>query len=385
MAATTVIDNLRQERDAARDAAIQLAEAEDFDPTSSAFVELESRSASLDSQIERLQVLLAARDAADALDGQFSKAQRRAEDRPSGPPRMSESWGELFVRSEEFGNYRGRGQTPQFEIDFDRRQHRALPTGISDLVAAGFTMGKTIVDVTAPAAPTPLLDAVNQVQVSGNSVEFVQFVKKAGGAAKTAEKAVKSSAEWGPTVTPAVLDTYAVWTQLTRQLLEDAPAVRDLIDNELRREVMRAIEADAAAKLVAATLPTASGSDLLAAIRVGVGTVQAAGYSPNGVLVNPSDWADLDNVVMGATLLGPQIRQSFWGLVPIPAVSQPEGTATVGDFKAGVSHFYRNAVQVYITDSHAETFTSNVYTLLSEARGLTAVTRPAALCECTSS
>jgi HK97 family phage major capsid protein len=381
MSNTAVIDKLRADRDSARDAAISMAEAEDFDPTSSAFGELEARAASLDSQIERLQNLLSAQESADALDGKFSKASKRSELKVRENNDDARSWGELFVRSEEFGNYRGRGQSAQYGIDFDRRQNRALPSGLSDLVAAGYTLGKTQVDNSAPAAPTPLLDAVNQVAVSGNSVEFVAWSKKAGGAAKVAEKAAKPSVEFGPTVVPSVLDTFAAYTQLTRQLIEDQSAVRDLIDNELRREVTRSIEADAAAKLAAATLPTASAADLLGAIRVGIATVQSAGYNPTAILINPVDWADLDNAVMGATLIGPQVRQSFWGLSVLPSSAQPAGTATVGDFKAGVSHFYRTQVQVYISDSHADTFLSNVFTLLGEARGLTAVVRPQALVE----
>ena len=69
----------------------------------------------------------------------------------------------------------------------------------------------------------------------------------------------------------------------------------------------------------AATIPDVTDADLLAAIRVGIGTVQAAGYAPNAVLLNPADWADLDIAVMGATLARPDGRQTFWGLRPIPA------------------------------------------------------------------
>ena len=134
-------------------------------------------------------------------------------------------------------------------------------------------------------------------------------------------------------MTPATLEMIATYTQLDPAADRGLPAVRSLIDSELRREIAREEEEHAAAALVAATLPTASGDDLLSAIRVGIGTVQAAGYSPNAVLLNPADYADLDIAVMGATLLGPAIRQNFWGLTPIPANSQPAGTATVGDFR----------------------------------------------------
>jgi HK97 family phage major capsid protein len=243
------------------------------------------------------------------------------------------------------------------------------------------TMPTTAVSVQAPSAPTPLLDNVNRVQVTSNAVEYVSWAKTAGGAAVVAEKGNKPSVEFAPTVTADALDNIAAYTQLTRQLIEDAPAVRDMINGELVREIRREEEAQVAAAITAATLPTAAGADLLAAIRVGVGTVQAAGYAPNAVLLNPADWADLDNVVMGSTLNGPSIRQNFWGLVPIPSAAQTAGTAVVGDFATAVTQFYRSEIALYISDSHASTFLANVFTLLCERRSLAAVLRPQALVE----
>jgi hypothetical protein len=75
-------------------------------------------------------------------------------------------------------------------------------------------------------------------------------------------------------------------------------------------------------------------------------------------------------------------QQGFWGLTPIAAASQPEGTATVGDFSAGVQRYQRTGTSLYITDSHGDTFLSNVFTVLAEQRALTVVTRPDALVEC---
>ena len=95
--------------------------------------------------------------------------------------------------------------------------------------------------------------------MSGNAIEYVAWAKKAGSAATVAEKAAKPSVEFGPTVTPATLEMIAVYTQLTRQMIEDCTAVRSLIDGELRREIAREEEEHAAAALAAATLPTATG------------------------------------------------------------------------------------------------------------------------------
>src|SRR5690606_36223965 len=210
---------------------------------------------------------------------------------------------------------------------------------------------------------------------------YVSWSITSGGAAVVPEKSPKPAIEFAPSVTSDSLDNIAAYTQLTRQLIEDAPSVRDMINGELVREILRKEEEEVASAIGGATLTSAGGEDLLAAIRVGVGTVQSAGYSPNAVLLNPADWADLDNTVMGGTLNGPVIRANFWGLTPIPSTVQAAGTAIVGDFRTAVTQFYRSQVALYITDSHAETFLSNVFTLLAERRSLAAVVRPQALVE----
>jgi HK97 family phage major capsid protein len=382
MMSNAVVDRLREERDEARSAAVALAESDKFTPEDETYVALKTRAEQLDSRIGELAGLLEARKSSDALDGRLSKVEKRSDTRGSGwavsEPTLS--FGEAFTRSEAFTEYAHspRGRMPRIEMEL---QARALPTGLGAMDTANLDMGRTSVNTTAPTAPTPLLDNINRIQVTGNAVEYVSWAKIAGAAAVVAEGANKPSVEFGPTVVADSLDNIAAYTQLTRQLIEDAPAIRDMINGELVREILRVEEAAAATAITAATLPTAAGADLLAAIRVGVGTVQAAGYAPNAVLLNPADWAALDNVVMGATLLGPTIRQTFWGLVPIPSSAQTAGTAVVGDFRTAVTQFYRSEVGLYITDSHASTFIANVFTLLAERRSLPAVVRPAALVE----
>ena len=59
------------------------------------------------------------------------------------------------------------------------------------------------------------------------------------------------------------------------------------------------------------------------------------------------------------------------------------GTAYVGDFHAGATLFDRGVTNVFLSDSHASLFISNILVILAEARLKSAVTEPLALCECT--
>jgi hypothetical protein len=139
---------------------------------------------------------------------------------------------------------------------------------------------------------------------------------------------------------------------------------------------------DANVSVQTATTSLAAGGSILKSIRVGIGKVESAGFNPNAVALNPTDYASLDIDVMGTTDFGPQRNATFWGLTPVAAASIPVGKAYVGDFIAGATLFDRGVTSVFLSDSHASLFISNILVILAEARLKSAVTAPLALCEC---
>jgi hypothetical protein len=71
------LEELRSARDSARDAAIQMASAEEFDPQDRSFTDLDERATKLDGQVERLVGLLEAQKSTDASDGKVSRSATR--------------------------------------------------------------------------------------------------------------------------------------------------------------------------------------------------------------------------------------------------------------------------------------------------------------------
>ena len=119
------------------------------------------------------------------------------------------------------------------------------------------------------------------------------------------------------------------------------------------------------------------------AIRKGVGVVQAAGYTPNAVLLNPADWATLDINVFSATLLGPtDAVQSFWGLTPgvrhVPTRRAPPPSGTSPPGCSGTSARRRHCTCQTVDQ---DDFIQNLFTILAETSAKTVVTRPTALVE----
>ena len=368
----SVLERIVTERDEVRSAAIAMAESEDFNPEDKTFLDLQTRAQELDKRAATLSGLMEQQSAADSLDAKFSKAQRRSDDRQSETRQLS--WGETFIRSSVFTEWSGRGSTGKLEVET-----RALPHTLSDMANA--LPSAPIYDLTPPEPPQLLIPLTNVITVSTNAIDYVVWTLKTGAAAVVAEGAKKPELEWEPTVTSSSLNTIAGTTSFTRQLAEDASAVTSFINGELQREVTKKVEAEAKAALAAATLPTAAGpagAGVSGAIRAGKAAVQAAGYNPNAVLMSAEDSVDVDIASMALFRGDP-----YWGLTPVIDPDATSGTVTVGDFKAGVQHYRRNSVQLFLTDSHADAFVYNIIWALAEQRAKTVVTKPAALVEVT--
>ena len=85
-----------------------------------------------------------------------------------------------------------------------------------------------------------------------------------------------------------------------------------------------------------------------------------------------------------AAVVNPGVgRRRSGGCGRSPAAAITAGKAYVGDFAAGATLFDRGVTNVFLSDSHASLFISNILVILAEARLKSAVTEPLAICECT--
>jgi HK97 family phage major capsid protein len=260
-----------------------------------------------------------------------------------------------------------------------------LPHTLADMADA--LPSSPIYDMTPSVQANVLLPLVTTINVSQNSVDYVVWNRVTGTAGVSAagvvpEGTLKPSIEWSPSVTSRSLVTVAAHTSFSRQLAEDAAAVKSFLTNELQNEVRRKVQEEAVAALAAATLPTVNGpagSGLLGAIRAGKAAVAAKGFNANAFLVSSDDLVELDLAVMTTAGTAPNQTNAFWGMTPVIDPNGTPGEIVCGDFKQGVHHYSRNSVLLYLTDSHASNFTLNLLDAVAETRALTAVVRPDAL------
>lgn len=192
--------------------------------------------------------------------------------------------------------------------------------------------------------------------------------------------------------------TIAHWVIATRQILDDAPALQSYIDGRLRYG-LKLVEEDqllngggtgtdlngiyTQATASTANLMTVSNPTKIDVIRVAILQAALAEFPPNGVVINPLDWAgiELEKDTAGAYIIGnPQDRAQprMWGLPVVATQAMTVDKFLVGSFGMGAQVFDRQDANVAISTEDASNFRQNLVTILAEERLALAVYRPEA-------
>ena len=297
-----------------------------------------------------------------------------------------------FVDSPQFRDFGFAGSSDRAYLDCRLTETRAVLSTTTDPVGLNFMPDNAKLAVAQGAVDWTLLSVVNRIPVSTNSLDIVTYgsPKGATGAAKVAEGAQKPEASFTASSTSVTLETWAYWVEVTRQLLQDAPAVRSFIDEQLRTGLLATIEKDVRDTIGATTFdPTTGGAgdgDLIV-IRQAIATVQANGFRPNAILCGPEVAAEIDLTLMSRTLNGAAYGVNPWGLQVIPVTGLTK--TYVGDFKKAIALLERTGIEVFITDSGItgsgaqakDRFTNNIFAILAEVRSKAVVVQPKAVTE----
>jgi len=390
MVSSAVIERLQSERrelEAFAQETLDAALAEERDLSQSEMESLtrtETRMKELDEQIKPLVSFIERKNSAIQFDAKTVAAQTRRETAVQAAPAGVASFGAAFVDSDEFRSYRGVGNSGIVTIDGSVSELRAGPLSTSNDPGQIMLPSNQKYMLPQPTFQTPLLDIVGRLPVSTNSVDLIVYgsPKGATGADIVAEGSDKPEAEIVGSKATISVDTVAYWIDVTRQLLEDAPAIRGLIDTQLRRGLLFKVEALIKTAIEAGSYaPTngAAGQDLIEVARLGMATVQEAGYRPNALLCSPQDAAKFDLHLLQQTQSGAILGAPVWGLniVPVAGLTKP----LLGDFSTGVHLLERTGTNVYVTDSNKDNFTKNIFTILAELRAAAHVVQADAITE----
>lgn len=384
-AATT--DNREYTEDEAAKIAEFRSELDRVDARLTQNLEMELRSQEIGSGIEQL------------LGGMI--------DRSTGDVVDTRSLGRQFIDQDELRSWvdgGARGSSPALQSDLEFR-------AVTDLTTVGAQTPKERLDRIGRDnldRRVYLLDLLPTIRVSTGSIEYIQdqspLADMANKAAETAEGAAKPQAGVTLGLVTESAATIPAWTNVTRQAAADAPQIMDYLDGRLRYSLKR--RADGQAINGNGTAPNLRGllnrsgivtyapgaaEDRAKSIRRGIRLGEDAEAVYEIIVLNPADAEIFDLTNYGTAglhannmdngLALPSVRTS-WGLTQVRSTAIPAGTALLLDPMA-VSVFDRQQVTAFMTDSHASNFTSNILTLLLEARLGLGLFDPAGVCKIT--
>lgn len=316
---------------------------------------------------------------------------------PKAP--VVKSLGQMFVESKEYNNFK-LGQSSRVRVTLAEGDTTTTQTNNPITTPTnGVPKDRIAGIIAAPAIPPVVGALLNSGTTISNMIEYLRPSSETINAAETAEGAKKPYSTFDFTTETAPVRTIAHITRITRQLADDLPALAAFIDNRMAKGVEDRVEAqiikgDGTGQNLGGLFKTgnytahgytaANKLTKLDIIKKCIARLQAAGYRPQAVLLNPLDWADmtLAKKTDGSYLLGnpaSATQDVVWGVPVVLSASVTAGNFMVGDFFAAATVYTRQGTVVEIFEQDGDNVEKNLLTIRAECRKALAVEVPAAL------
>ena len=191
--------------------------------------------------------------------------------------------------------------------------------------------------------------------------------------------------------------TIAHFMKASRQIMDDAPQLRSIIDGRLTYGLQFVEEGEllygdgtgqhllgiipqaaAYAPAFAPTLPTAIDQLRLASLQATLALYPASGY-----VLHPTDWGkiELTKDTQGRYIVGDPtgvLGKRLWNLPVVDTQAMQVGHFLTGAFQLGAQIFDRMSIEILISTENDKDFVMNMITIRGEERLALAVYRPAA-------
>jgi len=305
-----------------------------------------------------------------------------------------ENIGSKFTSSAAYRSFSGGGaQKARMEIANN------ITTGSDVTVAPDRKTGV----VGSSFAPLTLQSLLPTLPTASNAIEYTRENVFTNAAAETAEGGAKPESSITFELKSMPVSTVPHWVKISRQLADDAPALAAYINNRMAYAVDQRVESQLAVGdgiapnigglLLAGNSTVHSytaanlGSSLpkLVLIRKLIADCLVAGYPADAILLNPTDWANIEiellTTAAGQMLLNyntPGVTMLF-GVPVIESVGITTDSVLVGAFQQACTLYDRQQTIVELSESDGDNFTKNLITVRAERRLALTVERPAAI------
>lgn len=307
--------------------------------------------------------------------------------------KADESWGEQFVKSAQYSEFAG-GRLSKMRVEL-----KNTLTGSDTNVAPARMPGI----VGGAVQPLTLESFLPSVPTTSNAIEFTKENAFTNNAAEAAEGASKAESAITFTLVNMPVSTVAHWIKISRQLASDNVALAAYVNARMVYGVNRKVETqlvsgDGTAPNISGILDAgnftahgiadaALGTTLkkLVLIRKMIAASKVAGYPVDAILLNPSDWADIEidlfTTAAGHTLYSVTDagQARLFGVPVIESVGMTVDQVAVGAFGQAYMIHNREGVTVEMSDSDSDNFTKNLITIRAERRLALATERPSAV------
>ncbi|WP_082524123.1 phage major capsid protein [Methylobacterium sp. Leaf399] len=338
------------------------------------------------------QAIAGMNEAKSRLDEMEQKMARRRE---SAEP--ARSAGERVIEDEGFKAFAGQTR-PRGRHIVEVKDISSLTTDAAGSVGGLVDRDRLGMQVEIPQRRMTVRALLAPGTTSSNLIEYDREKLFTNAAAMVAEGALKPQSELQTDEATAPVRTMAHWMRASVQILADAPGLRSMIDQRLRFGLQFVEEGqllngsgvgqNLTGLVTAATAYAAPGSLVATSqvdiLRLMILQAALAEYPPNGIVMNPIDWAaiEMQKDGDGRYLIGnPQgtISPTLWGLPVVATQAMGVDKALVGAFNLAAQIFDRQDATVEVSTEDQDNFVRNKVTIRAEQRLALAIYRPQAI------
>lgn len=323
---------------------------------------------------------------------------RAARERDNGEEEQK-SLGDLVVEAAKAAGFDG-ASSSKVRVQADRAAITTANTTVGTGRSAGTSLvpGQRVPGIIAPPnRRMTIRDLLMPGQTSSNNVEYTRETGFTNNANTVAETTAKPYSDITFEMTNSPVRTIAHLFKASRQIMDDAPALRSYIDGRARyglqfKEEAQLLKGDGTGQNILGIQPQATAfnpafvpqdATAIDRLRLAILQVVLAEYPATGFVLNPVDWAaiELTKDNEGRYIIAnPQgtNQPTLWNLPVVETQSQTLGTFLTGAFNMASQIFDRMEIEVLLSSENVDDFEKNMLSIRAEERLALAVYRPEA-------
>lgn len=261
--------------------------------------------------------------------------------------------------------------------------------------APGQTDRPTLI-VPMPRQRLSIRNLLQSMPTTESVVSYVQQVTSVNAAGPVSESTLKAQSTMSFTLKSAPIITLAHFSKASTQVLDDFSSLTQFIDGQMRYGLALVEEGQLLkgsgvglnlAGLSNVALPFADGTagrTNLDMLRRGAADLELSGFTPSGVVLHPTDWANIELLKSSTNEYIISVPRAtdpsqVWQMHVVSSPSQTPGQFLIGDFSQCGYIADRWLARVEIATQNEDDFIRNLVTFRAEERIALVTTQPGAL------